>query len=150
MRRIEKETKREIIEKSVIWEASDGTIFSDELNCKNYEASYRCSIITCFLKVPHVKTNACELYIKYAAEDHEAYMMKPRNIEDIHAINAVLHYVDNLKGELLTQDDIDKTIIVGFTYDGIYDNSWYDIYRKEDYLKEITDNLNGFEAKIGA
>lgn len=152
MRKIEKETRREIVEKTVIYEAVDGTTFSSEENCKKYEESYECSIRACFNKIPQVRTDASSLYFQGEPDDSEAFMLKPRNIEDIHAINAILNFVDHTNkgnGQLVTQDDIGKTIMICFGYDGIIKNGWYWLLRKDEYLKKIETALNQFEASIG-
>lgn len=149
MKRIEKETRREIIERNVIWEAADGTTFGDEQLCRKYEESYVCSIKTCFFKVPHYETNAEALFFPGESEETYAYIMKPRNINDIHAINAVLNYVNKMDPNLVTQDDIDKVIMIDFGYEGIESNGWYWLKRKDEFIKEIETALNNMEEKIG-
>ena len=137
----QKITKEETI---VTFIASDGEVFENEEDCAAYEKSYVCTIKTCFKKIPHLEKAASSLYMQYGNEEDEAYMLIPRNIEDVYAVNRILDYCDGLYGSTyltpprLTQDDIDKTVLINFGNEGM----------ESEYLKQISDELNKCETEI--
>ena len=47
----------------------------------------------------------------------------------------------------LTQDDIDKTVLINFGNEGM-ESGWYMMLRKDEYLKQISDELNKCETEI--
>lgn len=149
MRKETRQVERKRIEIVTEWIADDGEVFTTEEACRDYEESYKCTIVACFKQIPHLELSGSVMYLQYGQEDDLAYMLKPRNMEDIFAINRVFKYVDkNEYYGLLTQDDINKTIMINFGCEGIYKGGWYRIFKKEDYIKEITNDLNAFEKKL--
>ena len=90
---------------------------------------------------------------EFKNEEDEAYMLIPRNIEDVCAVNRILDYCDGIYGAIgqtsgrLTQDDIGKTILINFGYEGM-ESGWYTMLRKDEYLKRISDELNKYETEI--
>ena len=153
MKRNEERITKEVTELVVTFVASDGKVFKNEEDCKKYEESYVCTLKTCFKKIPHLEKAASSLYMQYGNEEDEAYMLIPRNIEDIYAINRVLDYCDGIygtcgsTGNRLTQDDIEKTILINFGYEGI-ESGWYTMLRKDEYIKRLTDDLRKYENEI--
>ena len=153
MKRNEERITKEVTELVVTFVASDGKVFKNEEDCKKYEESYVCTLKTCFKKIPHLEKAASSLYMQYGNEEDEAYMLIPRNIEDIYAINRVLDYCDGIYGAIgqtsgrLTQDDIGKTILINFGYEGM-ESGWYTMLRKDEYLKRISDELNKCETEV--
>lgn len=151
MRRNEERIERTVVETKVTFVACDGTVFKTEEECKKYEESYECTMLTCFKKIPHLEKCGSDLYMQYANEEDVAYILKPRNIDDIYAVNRVLDYCDSycggVKAERLTQDDINKCVLINFGYEGLT-SGWYMIKRKDDYLKEIKGRLDKYEEEI--
>lgn len=151
MKRNEKKITREVTETVVTFIASDGKEFKNEEDCEKYEESYVCTLKTCFEKVPHLEKAATSLYIQYGTEEDEAYMLIPRNMEDVCAVNRILDYCDGVYGSIgtdrLTQDDIKKAVLINFGCEGI-EGGWYTLLRKDEYLKKITKELNEYEEKI--
>lgn len=153
MKRNEQKITKEVTETIVTFIASDGEVFENEEDCTAYEKSYVCTIKTCFKKIPHLEKAASSLYMQYGNEEDEAYMLIPRNIEDVYAVNRILDYCDGLYGSTyltpprLTQDDIDKTVLINFGNEGM-ESGWYMMLRKDEYLKQISDELNKCETEI--
>lgn len=153
MKRNEQKITKEVTETIVTFIASDGKEFKNEEDCAKYEKSYVCTIKTCFKKIPHLEKAASSLYMQYGNEEDEAYMLIPRNIEDVCAVNRILDYCDGIYGTIgqtpgrLTQDDIGKTILINFGYEGM-ESGWYTMLRKDEYLKRISDELNKYETEI--
>lgn len=50
-------------------------------------------------------------------------------------------------GNRLTQDDIEKTILINLGYEGI-ESGWYTMLRKDEYIKRLTDDLSKYENEI--
>lgn len=151
MRRNEQKITKEVTETIVTFIASDGKEFKNEEDCKKYEESYVCTIKTCFKKIPHLEKAASSLYMQYGDAEDKAYMLIPRNIEDVCAVNRILDYCDGIYGLIgktrLTQDDINKTILINFGYEGM-ESGWYIMLRKDAYLKQISDELSKYETEI--
>ena len=153
MKRNEQKITKEVTETIVTFIASDGKEFKNEEDCTKYEKSYACTIKTCFKKIPHLQKAASSLYMQYGNEEDEAYMLIPRNIEDVCAVNRILDYCDGIYGSIgqtpgrLTQVDIGKTILINFGYEGM-ESGWYTMLRKDEYLNRISDELNKYETEI--
>lgn len=131
MRKIENEIMVKQIETT--WEASDGTIFSNELDCEKYEQSYKCTIINSFNKIPRKEINSNDIYCPYATYDDAITIIYPRHMDDIVIINA---YVKMKTGDdgWLTQEHIGKHIMLNFGYDF----GFCDIWVMEELLAIIT------------
>lgn len=139
MKRIEKEVERKIVEKVVTFEASDGTSFDNVDDCRKYENSYFCSVKTCFLQVPHIKMERFA-GIQFENEDDEIIAVRPRNLDDIHAINVFIDSMNYGPRNKVTQDDVGKTLLFNFGYEGMDGRECYDIIRKEEIFARLEEN----------
>lgn len=110
-------TKTETISKTV-FEAIDGTEFTDEKKCRDWEDELQCTINAAWNKIPKATVNYSDIFWG-SCEDDEIIIIKPRNIEDIKIINIKCRLSEK---EALTQDDIGKEI-------------YFTVYCGDDYYK---------------
>ena len=79
-----KEIKKEVIHKSYVtkYEALDGTIFESAEECKKYEASAKCVIVT---KYKEIEINLVSEYQLFdtGSEEYFIGVVKPRDEEDV-------------------------------------------------------------------
>lgn len=142
MKREEREIQR--VEKKVVYIAADGKEFATEDLCREWEKSYMYTLETSFKTIPHIEVEAINAYLPYGSDDHEAYVIKPRNFDDIVVINAFVEMVTCGYKTDLTQDDIGKIIMLNFGYDRDY----CDVYYMEDHLQKIKTTYENFVAKL--
>ena len=136
-----KEIVKEIITKKTIFESVDGKEFSSREECEKYEESY---IKNCFLSIPHIKTCVTNLHIPLLTENDITYILRPRNIEDVHMINQLLNIVDKDNKKQVTQEDIGVTLILSLGRDGL-DSYWYNLCRKERFIENLVKTFNIIE-----
>ena len=95
MRKIEKE----ITTKSIVteYEASDGKIFKNEEDCKNWENSYKCTITNCFKKIPQISINGEYSYLNSSNCDDEVIAIKEWNLikEELKLIESMIILYDD-------------------------------------------------------
>lgn len=113
----------------------------DRLGLLNYEKwikKYKETVINAVDEIPCVKTSGYDCYI-WGTQDDIIWIIRPRNIEDIKALNiysdiACYPYL----GSKLTEDDIGKVLRINL---GIWGQSFY-VERLSDYLKKIEQKYN--------
>lgn len=120
----------------------------DRLGILNYEKwvkKYKEIVINAVDEIPCVKTNGYNCYIR-GTEDDIIWIIRPRNIEDIKALNiysdiACYPYL----GSKLTEDDIGNVLIINL---GIWGQAFY-AERLSDYLKKIEQKYNELADEVG-
>lgn len=113
----------------------------DNLSILDYEKwkkKYKKTVINAVDKIPCVKTSGYDCYM-WGTQDDIIWIIRPRNIEDIKALNiysdiACYPYI----GSKLTEDDIGKVLRINL---GIWGQSFY-VERLSDYLKKIEQKYN--------
>lgn len=143
MKKIENEVVVKTIE--TVYEAIDGNRFDSEEACKEWEKSYKCTVKVSWDKIPKQKINSCDFGLAYADCDYNCFMVIPRNMNDIVAINAFIKMKVNTEDSFLSAENIGKAMVLNFGFD--YD--WCDVYEMENRLaflnrmwKETAEKLN--------
>lgn len=135
MRKIENEVMIKQIETT--WEAVDGTVFNNALDCEKYEQSYKCTIINSFNKIPQTNVSGGNFYCPFYCDDNDVITILPRNMDDIVVINAYAKCMTGVDSEL-TQEHIGKHLIINLGYD--YD--WFDVMVMDKLLADIAARYN--------
>lgn len=143
MKRIEKEIQK--IEKVVTFISEDGQEFTSEDSCKKWEESYKGTLCAAFNKIPRVNTNGCDAYIQSGQPDDVAYILRPRNFEDIKVLNAYGKMISGCEPKL-TQDDIGEVLIV----DMGCCCGWFNVYNMKKYLKIIEKTYDNFIEELNS
>ena len=141
-----KEIKKEIIHKSYVtkYEALDGTIFESAEECKKYEASAKCVIVT---KYKEIEINLVSEYQLFdtGSEEYFIGVVKPRDEEDVDLLLQVYSFFNPHRTEKTHLQEALETfrkavetkdcllIGRGYDYEG-YDSFWI--------LGTLTDRLN--------
>lgn len=140
-----KEIQREVIvtKNETVYEAIDGILFTDKIACIEYDNTAKAVINAAFSKVPGGKEAIDECKLFFDAYDNRMYVLRPRNEEDIKAINMFCKYhaCDGCKSELVDNNYIGKTIIITFNYD----MDWFTV---NGTIDEIIDDIKTSFAKI--
>ena len=139
---IEIKTEVQRTEEIITYVSVDGKEFETKEDCERWEKSYEGTICAALKEIPHVKTYCGDAYIASYPGEH-VIVLKPRNMEDIMIINAYGKIINNFI-EPLTQEDVGKVLMI---HTG-YDEDWFEVYRMEKYLKEITTRFNDFKERI--
>lgn len=109
-----------------------------------WRKNYKETIVSAVNEVPCVKTTGYDCYIR-GTEDDIIWIIKPRNTEDIKALNMYADMITYLsEGTRLTEDDINKVIIINL-------GMWGEVFRVkrlQDYLKEIEQKYNELAEEV--
>lgn len=128
-----KKIKREVTTYKDIYVSVDGKEFFNEADCKEWEKSYKGTLEASWKLVKKLEVNDCDLGLPWACDDHECYVIKPKDLEEIALINAYIKCVTGDNGILTTQH-IGKLVALNFGYD----REFCDVADIEDHLKNIT------------
>ena len=141
MKKIQKETT---IYKD-IYVSVDGKEFNNEADCRAWENSYKGTIVASWKLIEKVEANPCSLGMPYANDDHECYVIKPKNLEEITLINA---YIESSvccgNGVKLTTNHIGKLVAMDFGYD----HDYCDVYILENHINSIVNYVAELENKM--
>ena len=135
MKIVEEKKMVEVVEKKYV--AMDGTIFSDEENCKKWEESYK-GIITAMFeqKIHKMEISPISLGIPYASEDNEAFLIEVHSIDEATIVNAYLDLYDNYyKGKVLP---LNTPLMIMFGWD----RDWVDVYDLKAELDRLVKHHN--------
>lgn len=138
-----KKIQREVKTYEDIYVSIDGREFRKEADCKEWEASYKGTLSSSFALIKKVEANSCNLGIAYSNDDHECYVIKPKNLEEITLINAYIKSSTCCNGTL-TAGHIGKLVALNFGYD----HDYCDVYTLEDHIKHVADYISELENKI--
>lgn len=124
-------TKERVVKEVVCYEANDGTRFSDRDECRKYENSALNVVKVRFKKLVIGITNECCL-MDTGCEDGDWYIVEIKNRDDVNTI-AMYGSLIGYHGDIVTDDDIGKEVIIG-TYGD--DDIW-----RAGTLDEIIDRI---------
>lgn len=136
-----KKIQREVKTYKDIYVSVDGKEFTNEADCKAWESSYKGTLEASWKNVKKIEANSCLLGIAYSSDDHECYIIKPKNLDEITLINAYIQSSTDVVSPVLIADHIGKTIALDFGYDHYY----CDVIILSDHIKEISDYIAKLE-----
>lgn len=145
MKRVEKEIKR--IEKEVVYIANDGTEFSMESECRKYEESAKCVIMTKYKKLVVATKSESEIYtigsdeyfydfVKVSTKEDCDIVMQAFFFFNKNCSEEVINQNLNVLGKALEEKDL-LLICRGFEEDTF---GW--LQAKSQILEEIAKNLS--------
>ena len=138
-----KEIKKEIITYATAYISVDGKEFETADACLEWENSYRRTIESSWETIPKKKVYDSDFGIPYAADDHECYTLKPKNLDEIVLINAYIKATTGDDGTLTTEH-ISKVILLNFGYD----HEYCDIDILSDHLRAITERIENIQKEF--
>lgn len=142
---IREETK--VVRKEV-YISNDGLEFATEEACTSWEKSYKGTLELSWNAIPKLKVDSTRLGLPYSSDDHECYMVAPKNLDEIILINAFIEaqdtYLSYSGGEYLTVENIGKFVILDFGYDRDY----CDVYTLDAHLQGIMNYTEELKSKL--
>ena len=136
MKKIQKEEK---IYKDV-YVSVDGKEFSNEADCKEWEKSYRGTLEASWKLIKKIEVSDCNLGLPWSSDDHECYVLMPKDLDEITLINAYIRSSTCCEG-VLTTEHIGKLIALNFGYD----HDYCDVYILDKHIKKIYDYVAEIE-----
>ena len=140
-----KEIQREVTTTKIEtkYEAIDGTLFSTKDACIEYDNTAAAVINAAFNKVPGGNKRVDECRLFFDSYDSPMYILRPRNEEDIKAINMFCKYhaCNSCSSEFVDNSYIGKTIVITFNYE----MDWFTI---NGTIDEIIDAMKTNFVKI--
>lgn len=141
MKKIKREETKVIY--TDIYVSVDGREFTNEADCRAWETSYKGTLEASWKLIEKKEVSNCQYGIAYSSDDHECYVIKPKNLDEIVLINAYVKATTGENGKLTTEH-IGKLLLVNFGYD----HDWFDVDVLEDVLATITERINKLEAEF--
>ena len=118
MKKIERKVQDERV--VVEYEANDGTVFYNSVECENYEKTYVCAI-KARLKQIALKVGTEEEIMGGAGScETTVYVVQPKSDADIFVIQQALSINNSNNAERVDDNDIGHVLLVGFTYGDDY------------------------------
>lgn len=138
-----KTIEKTIIEKTTIYVSSDGKEWESKEDCQEWERGVQCVAKTSWDAIPKTEVSTTSCGLPWSNDDEEAYIVIPRNHEDIIALE---NYCRVYSGVTVgfSDNDIGKAMIVNFGYD----HDWCGVTDIEAHLKEMRDYFDTQIAKI--
>jgi hypothetical protein len=135
--------KQEVKTYKAIYVSVDGKEFDNEADCKAWEKSYKGTLEASWKLIKKIEVSDCALGLPWSSDDHECYVLKPKNLDEITLLNAYIESSTCSKG-LLTAQHIGELIVLNFGYD----HDYCDVYELADHLKSITEYIGRMNEKI--
>ena len=139
-----KTIQREVKTYENIYVSIDGKEFKNESDCKAWENSYKGTLAASWNDIKKIEANSCLLGLMYSSDDHECYVIKPKDIEEITLINAYIASVTCDNTIRLTTEYIGQLVAFDFGYDRDY----CDIYILKNHIDRMMDYISALEEKI--
>ena len=117
MKKIQREET--VVVRKDIYVSVDGREFTNEADCKAWEKSYKGTLEASWKLIKKEEVNPCSLGLYGASEDHECYVIKPKNFAEITFINAYIQGT-TYGGAELTIEHIDQLVALDFGWDHEY------------------------------
>ena len=141
MKKIQREETKVIY--TDIYVSVDGKEFTNEADCKAWESSYKGTLSASWQLIKKKEVCGSDFGIPWACEDHECYIIKPKNLDEIVLINAYIKSSTSNESRLTT-DHIGKLVLLNFGYD----HDWCDVYILADLINGITDRVAKAETEM--
>jgi hypothetical protein len=139
MRKIQREVKSY----TDIYVSVDGREFTNEVDCKAWESSYKGTLEASWKLIDKKQVSDCDYGFAWSSEDHECYAIKPKNLDEIVLINAYIKATTGNDGTLTTKH-IGKLLILNFGYD----HDYCDVDVLTEHLAKITEKIAKLEAEM--
>lgn len=139
-----KKINREVTVIKDIFVSVDGKEFNNEADCLAWEKSYKGTMSASWELIPKVKANSCYLGLYWSSEDHECYIVRPKDIDEVTLMNAYIASYTLNDDVSLTAKHIGKLIALNFGYDHDYCEVWV----LEDHIKGIADYVAKMESDL--
>ena len=134
---------KEITNKKTVYVSADGKEFETESACREWEKSYKGTISASWKLIHKKEVSDVELGLPWSSDDHECYLLRLDNLDDIALVNAYINCTTGYEGSLTTAH-INKYIVLNFGYD----HDFCDVYDLDNHLKEITESIEKAKAKF--
>jgi len=141
LKKIQREETKVI--RTDIWVSVDDKEFTSEADCRAWETSYKGTMEASWKLINKVEVSDCGLGLPWSSDDHECYIIKPKNLDEIVLINAYITSSTCNKG-LLTAEHINQTLVLNFGYD----HDYCDVYVLADHIKNVLDYVNKVELEL--
>lgn len=130
------ETKKEKVTQYSVFVAVDGTEFLDKEECKKYEDTANCVLLTRVKSMAITEIMGGEEDFMDENDENQYVTIIPKTQADIDTINQFLLLSQPNRKNLLNDNDIDRAILIGCrVYSNKLDWSWY--YRVDNIIKKI-------------
>lgn len=139
-----KKIQREVKTYEDIYVSVDGREFKNEVDCKQWEASYKGTLAESWRQIKKLEVDSCDIGLPGASYDYACYAIRPKNLEEITLINAYIHSSTCQGAVTLTAEQIGKLIVLNFGYD----HDYCDWYVMEDHIKRLTERVADLEEAI--
>lgn len=138
-----KKIRQEVKTYQDVYVSVDGREFNNEADCKAWETSYQGTLAASWKLIKKIEVCDNNLGLPNASDDHECYVLKPQNLDEITLINAYIASSTGYKGALTTAH-IGKLIALNFGYD----HDYCDVDILADNLKKVSDYVSKLENDI--
>lgn len=115
-----KKINREITSYETIFVSVDGKEFKTETDCKEWEKSYKGTLTASWQLIKKIEINDTCLGIPYSSDDHECYIVKPKDLDEIALINAYIAATTCYSDPILNSSHIGNLTALNFGFDHDY------------------------------
>ena len=123
--------------------SEDDREFKTAEACREYEKSAEGKVSIAFFKLPKVEINTVDFGIPYNADYHEAYLIKPQDMEEITVLNLFMEQITG-ENKFFTPLSIGKTFLIDLGEC----RDWLDVYCADEYITNLKRNLQSYVNKI--
>lgn len=139
-----KRIQREVVTKKDIFVSADGKEFEKEADCAAWERSYKGMLEASWCKIKKEEVSDTDYGIPYSSEDHECYVIKPKNLDELAIVNAYIQATTNNYGNYIPADSIGKLIVLNFGYD----HDYCDVHVLSDHMNKLLGRVAEMEGKF--
>ena len=134
MKEIKKEFKREVVETTTVYQASDGTEFNSKEECQKYENSAAGVLLAKIATFSTETPNSLD-----DCDENEYKLVIPTNDEELDALNQLYFLFGgrNSKELFFTKEYLNRPVLMGYRRccESI---DWCWFYKLDDFIKEST------------
>jgi hypothetical protein len=138
-----KKIQREVKTYENIYVSVDGKEFKNEPDCVAWENSYKGTLEASWQLINKKEVCDCDYGIPWASEDHECYVIKPKNLDEIVLINAYINATTCYDG-ILTANHIGTLLMLNFGYD----HDYCEIYDLTEHIAKVQENITKLNAEF--
>ena len=136
MKTITKEETKVV--KTEVYVSADGKEFNNKEDCLKWENSYVGTLNASWKELPKKEVNTCDFGIPWSSDDHNAYVVTPKNLDEITFINAYINCTTGYDYNPLNTTMVNKALLLNFGYD----HDYCDVYVLEELLAKLQKNIN--------
>lgn len=139
-----KTIKKEIKTYQEIYVSNDGKEFEKKEDCLEWEKSYGSTLAASFNEIKKVTASSVDLGLPWNSDDHEVYILQPKDLNEIAVINAYVDFVVGGANKPVTAQMIDKAIVINFGYD----RDWCEVYELASHLENVRNTAADYISKL--